>query len=197
MADDWAIPAYSVRVSKRARQVTIKVSSLAGLEVVVPTRFKRSDIPDILRSKAGWIEKSLAKIRPAEELRRPDSFQLGLLGESWSVDYEPTTTERVTVSEQTGNSLVLSGPVAAPTTVAATLNQWLQKRAKSVLPPWLERLSEELSLPFSRVSVRRHTWTIPRNSGNCLKLSNPTPVRPPPKCEMRPSRCRAGHKSKG
>ena len=50
---------------------------------------------------------------------------------------------------------MLTGPVKDPVLVADSLNQWLQKRAKAVLVPWLGRLSSELSLPFNRVSVRR------------------------------------------
>jgi len=155
MNQHWKLPDYSVRVSKHARRVTIKVSSWAGLEVVIPPRFKRSDIPQILQSKAGWIKKSLEKTGPLEELTRPEGVELTMLGETWSADYSPDNSERVRVSESKGNILSLTGPVDDPVTVAAALNQWLQKRAKAVLTPWLGEISAELSLPFSRVSVRR------------------------------------------
>jgi hypothetical protein len=155
MSQNWTIPEYSIRESKRVRRVTIKVSSWTGLEVVVPVGFKRSEIPKILQSKARWIQRSLARTHPVEELTRPESVQLGMLDEAWHADYSLAPTERVRVSEQAGNVLLLTGPVADPVLVAGGLNQWLQKRAKDVLAPWLGRLSEELALPFSRVSVRR------------------------------------------
>ena len=155
MSQDWTIPEYSIRESRRARQVTIKVSSWTGLEVVVPVGFKRSEIPKILQARARWIQRSLARTHPVEELARPESICLGMLDETWSAEYRIAPTERVKVSEQAGNVLLLSGPVDDPVPVAGGLNQWLQKRAKDVLAPWLGRLSEELSLPFSRVSVRR------------------------------------------
>jgi predicted metal-dependent hydrolase len=155
MSEDWTIPEYKIRESRRARQVTIKVSSWTGLEVVVPVGFKRSEIPKILKSKARWIERSLARTHPVEELKRPESIQLGMLDEIWRAEYALASTERVKVSEQGGNVLLLTGPVEHPILVAGGLNQWLQKRAKAVLVPWLSRLSSELSLPFSRVSVRR------------------------------------------
>ena len=59
MTQGWNIPAYIVRESKRARRVTIKVSARAGLEVVVPVGFDRSEIPKVLHSKARWITKHL------------------------------------------------------------------------------------------------------------------------------------------
>ena len=155
MTESWTIPAYDVRESKRARQVIIKVSPWSGLEVVVPVGFGRSEIPEILRNKAGWIRKNLERTHPPEELKRPKSISLGLLGETWRAEYSHSPARRLSLSEHAGNALLLTGPVDDPVIVAASLNQWLQERAKEVLVPWLDRLSAELSLPFSRAAVRR------------------------------------------
>lgn len=155
MSLDWTMPEYTVRVSKRARQVTIKVSPWTGLEVVVPVGFKHSGIQKILQSKADWIRKSIENTHPVEELKRPTSIDLHLLDESWIPDYLPSDAQKISISEQTGRVLRMTGPVEDPVLVAAALNQWLQKRAKQALVPWLESLSSELSLPFNRVSVRR------------------------------------------
>ena len=155
MTRDWTIPAYSVRESKRARRVTIKVSSSSGLEVVVPVGFDRSEIPEIVRSKARWITKNLKQTRPAEELKSPTSIRLELLDEAWRTEYSSSPGKRVALSEQDGRLLSLTGSVDDPVIVAAALNRWLQQRAKEVLVPWLHQLSSELSLPFSRVTIRR------------------------------------------
>ena len=155
MTQAWTMPEYSVRESKRARQVIIKISSSMGLEVVVPVRFSRSEIPAILWAKARWIEKTLEQTRLVEELKRPKSITFGLLDENWKAEYSPAQTQQVGLFEKAGNVLLLTGPVEDPVAVAETLNRWVQKRAKEVLVPWLGRLSSELSLPFSRVSVRR------------------------------------------
>lgn len=87
MSQGWNIPAYNVRESKRARRVTIKVSSRAGLEVVVPVGFDQSELPAILQAKAGWITNNLQKTRPVEGLDRPDFVGLRLLGETWRTEY--------------------------------------------------------------------------------------------------------------
>ena len=151
----WTIPDYKVQESKRARRVTIKVSSRSGLEVVVPVGFDRSEIPEILQSKAGWITKSLERTPPAEGLQRPVSIDLRSLGETWRAEYSPSPGERLYLSEREGNILSLTGAVEDPAFVAAMLNRWLQLRAKDVLLPWLHRLSGELALPFRRVTIRR------------------------------------------
>ncbi|MDA1128075.1 MAG: SprT family zinc-dependent metalloprotease [Chloroflexi bacterium] len=155
MMQGWTIPDYKVRESKRARRVTIRVSSWSGLEVVVPVGFKRSEIPELLQSKARWIKNNLERTRPVEELQRPVSIGLTMLGETWQADYSASPAARLGVAERDGRFLSLTGPVEDPVTVAKALNQWLQQRAKNVLVPWLHQLSEELSLPFSRASIRR------------------------------------------
>lgn len=155
MTQGWTMPDYNVRESKRARRVTIRVSSWSGLEVVVPVGFNQSEIPKLLQSKAAWIMKNLDRTRPAEELERPLSIGLRLLGETWQAEYFPAPRERLGVSERDGHVLSLSGPVEDALIVAGALNRWLQQRAKDVLIPWLHRLSNELSLPFSRAKIRR------------------------------------------
>ena len=155
MTQGWTIPAHSVRESKRARRVTIKVSPRSGLEVVVPVGFDRSEIPEILQAKAGWITKNLEQTRPVEELKRPASICLALLDETWQTAYSVAPGQRMSLREREGFVLSLTGPVDDPAIVAAALNRWLQRRAKDVLVPWLNRLSAELSLPFRRAGVRR------------------------------------------
>ena len=155
MTEGWTIPDYNIRESKRARRMTIKVSSWTGLEVVVPVGFNQKHIAEFVQSKSRWIKKALENTHPVEELKRPESVELGLQNDTWSVEYSPSPDQRVGLLEQPGNLLLLTGPVNSPVTVAAALNQWLQKRAVGVLKPWLGQLGTELSLPFSRVSVRR------------------------------------------
>ncbi len=155
MIQDWTPPDYSVRESRRARRVTIKVSSWLGLEVVVPVGFDRSEIPEILQSKARWITKNLKRTGPVEELQRPDSISLKLVGETWRTEYSPSQGESLYLSERAVNVLSLTGAVDDPAFVAAALNRWLQRRAKDVLVPWLHRLSAELALPFNHAAVRR------------------------------------------
>ena len=155
MTEGRVIPDYVIRESRRARRMTIKVSSWTGLEVVVPIGFDRNNIAEFVESKARWIRKALERTHPVEELKRPESIQLGLLNDTWNVEYSPYQEQRLSLLEQPGNVLLLTGAVNSPVTVAAALNQWLQKKASGELKPWLGRLGTELSLPFSRVSVRR------------------------------------------
>ena len=119
MSQWWTLPKHKVRVSKRAKQVTIKISTHNGLEVVVPTGFDKSTIPEILRSKARWIEKNMIHMQPLENLKRPDTIQLNLLSEFWHVEYDYSPSEKIKVLEQDGTILLVTGPVNDPAAVAS------------------------------------------------------------------------------
>jgi predicted metal-dependent hydrolase len=143
----------------------LKLSRTTGLEVVVPLGFDESRIPEILESKAGWISKHLGKARPFEKLQRPRSIELKAIQEWWRVEYLATSEGRPTVHEGGDGALVVEGAVDDPLRVAGALNEWLQAKAGKVLIPWLQELSRDLSIPFSRVTIRRQKtrW------GSCSK----------------------------
>ena len=82
--------AYPVQLTALREQVG-NAFAAAGLEVVVPVKFNRSEIPAILWTKARWIEKTLAQTRPAKELKRPESITFGLLDENWKAEYSPSS----------------------------------------------------------------------------------------------------------
>jgi len=55
---------YAVRVSARARRVTLRIAPPEGLVVVVPRDFSRGKIPSIIEERRTWIEKTLARVLP-------------------------------------------------------------------------------------------------------------------------------------
>lgn len=56
-------PPHSVRVSRRARRVSLRVSHGKGLEVVLPPHADPACIPDLLTRNRGWIERTLRRMR--------------------------------------------------------------------------------------------------------------------------------------
>ena len=53
---------YTLRESHRAKRVILRVG-VKGLEVVVPRRFGRRQLPDIIEDHRDWIEKELQRIQ--------------------------------------------------------------------------------------------------------------------------------------
>lgn len=77
---------YSVRVSPRAKRVTLRISPPDGLVVVVPKGFRKVDIAPIVEARRPWIEKALERILPSTAVKScndpPESFLFPLTGKT-------------------------------------------------------------------------------------------------------------------
>ena len=78
-----SLPGYRVRESNRAKHVSIKISVEGDVEVVVPPRFDRAQLPSILEKRRDWILKTRARLlsdRPQAtddwHLKKPDTILL-------------------------------------------------------------------------------------------------------------------------
>ncbi|MBD2022688.1 M48 family metallopeptidase [Leptolyngbya sp. FACHB-36] len=150
---------YTIRESRKAKHVSLKLSSLGNLEVIVPFGFDQRDIPAILQKKQHWIDRATERIKAQVQhsdtaAERPEQICLRAIGEAWQVEYCPTTWHGVKLTASPFR-LVLSGQVANPSLCQATLQQWVAHKAGLHLISWLQSVSQELALPFERASVRQ------------------------------------------
>lgn len=151
-------PAYSLRISKKARHVHIKIIPNKGIEVVVPVRQqKRVVIADILSEKKTWIEKHLATltIRPIETVSQ---LSLRAINQVWDLEYQQTTKKQIQGIVRPGgtktHSIILHGDIEDLTRTKMWLKTWLKEVAQEHLLPWLYALSIEHGLPFNKATVR-------------------------------------------
>lgn len=79
------LPAYTVRVSDRAKSVRISLSVEAGLEVVIPVNYDRQKVPELVQTKRDWIIRNQLKLDQREAFFQsqaphelPDSINLRL-----------------------------------------------------------------------------------------------------------------------
>lgn len=176
-------PEYTVRVSERARRARLVMTEERGLEIVIPRRFDRRQIPGLVASKREWIER--AAVRVAAKRRRleqdpprlPDRIALPAVGEEWVVEYREGGTRagdpscepagvcaagagRVAVREHPGRRLVVTGDVDDVEACRAALCRWLRRRAKQALAPRLAEIALQHRLSYGRVTVRlqRTRW---------------------------------------
>ncbi len=156
-----SLPAYTLRVSARARQVRIEVSVRHGLVVVVPKGFARSRIPAVLQGSQGWIEKALSRLgqgaaavmAPPPEL--PRQIALRAIGEDWIVQTKASEEPWVRASEAGTGILLVSGGVSHVPACLHVLRFWLQRKSHQRLVPWLRQISLDEGLPFERALVKR------------------------------------------
>ncbi len=152
---------YQVRVSPKAKHVSLRISDVGELEVVIPKGFDRKNIPEIVQKKRRWIEKTIAKVK-AERSRLqqgaqtlPQQVQFAAIGENWQIEYAPNTALQTPVQELPDGRLVVQVDINHPLLAQNSLRAWLAYKAEINLIPWLRRVSEETGLSFSRASVRQ------------------------------------------
>ncbi|MDO9508912.1 MAG: SprT family zinc-dependent metalloprotease [Thermovirgaceae bacterium] len=118
---------YSVRVSPRAKRVTLKISPPDGLVVVIPRAFKKDKVPAIVEDRRHWIERALSKVLPAgiskEGALPPGSFFFALPGKSFGL---------------AGDDILLH----------------LRALAEDHLVPWAWKVANETGLRPERFSIR-------------------------------------------
>jgi predicted metal-dependent hydrolase len=165
---------YRIRTSARARNVRLHVSARDGLMVVVPRGFDLRRLPAIVEGKRSWVEThlrrfsgeaSLAAGAPAAEL--PELLNLPALAEAWQVEYHPARTCRIGVMVAEPGRLVVYGAVEDPAACIDVLKQWLQRRTRDEIVPWLVRLSQLSGLAYREAVVRgqKTRWASCSSSG--------------------------------
>ncbi len=154
MTDDTSLP-YSLRISPRARYAKLQVKPFGGLEIVIPKRFPRREVPRLLEQHASWIHRQLerqARLRAAVQI--PRSIELAFDGSVTSI--EPAHLEAGTTpdlfAEPGRNSLRLDSDDFE--SQLGELRRWIRARAQASLPPLLRQLSRQTGLAFNRVSIR-------------------------------------------
>jgi predicted metal-dependent hydrolase len=144
-----------VRVSHRARRLTIRVYPDARVEVVVPPKVRPAEVERFVSAHREWIDarRALAlRNRPVPqpfppgeiELRMTaDRLRLHLAGGSGSL--------RITAVDPI---LRVTG-AAPPAKLRRALRSWLLRAARERLEPRVAAIAQAMGVEYSRVSIRR------------------------------------------
>jgi predicted metal-dependent hydrolase len=158
---------YTIKVSRRARHVSLRINQADGLVVVIPVGFDERRIPKVLAEKADWINRTRKRLehlpRPATpELAQlfPTCIHLPLSGESWTVEYVPSKTRGITLTQPVRHTLRLTGAISSRSQCGAALRRWTTRRAKAILPDLLRSTARELGFTLGEISIRnqRTRW---------------------------------------
>jgi predicted metal-dependent hydrolase len=158
------LPAYTVRVSDRAKSVRLSLSVEDGLEVVIPANYDHHKVPELIHQKRDWIVRNQLKLDQREAFLQsqaphqlPDRINLRSLGEDWQIEYQqlPTKSRSIDIQEKpTELKLVLSGNIADIEACKFFLRQWLIKKAEKHLFNWLRKVSIRINLPYRTTAIR-------------------------------------------
>ena len=177
--------AWSVRISRRARRLSMRVFPGGRVEVVVPPGTGVAAVERFVSRHREWAERRSREQRllaPEAVDCRPVTVRLALLGRTWGVDY--AVGRRAHAEETDDGRLVLHLPALADRHASAALVPWLMRVAAHELPARLRPLAAQLGIDYGRLSVRRQRtrWgscsargTISLNV--CLMFQRPEVVR--------------------
>lgn len=147
---------YSIRKSRRARHVRLRVSAHEGLVVVIPGDFDVRQVPGIVRERLPWIQRALGKINPMlhrkEEL--PEKIQLRSIGEEWSVICFRSEGGRNFLTESSERVLEIHTVADDPAVQCDLLRNWLRRKAEIELLPRLEDTAKRCGFSYNRAMVR-------------------------------------------
>lgn len=166
---------YTIKVSRRARHVSLRITQEDGLVVIIPVGFDENRVPRILAEKANWIARTQKRLthqpRPASpELAQafPPFIYLPLTGATWKVEYVSSPSRSITLTQPDQQTLRLTGAVGSRSLCGVALRRWISRQARIILPPALIALAREKNIVIGNITIRnqRTRW------GSCSRLKS-------------------------
>ncbi|MGH8222355.1 MAG: M48 family metallopeptidase [Woeseiaceae bacterium] len=179
------LPGFAVRVSTRARRLSIKVYPRGKVEVVVPKRTRPADVQSFVLENRDWIDRARRSfgVDPgAETFVLPERIELQAIGESVAVRYLPSAARRTVRYRCAQGLLTLSGRTADEQLCQTALRRWLAETARETFEPRLAALVRLTGISYERLHIRaqRTCWGSHSSSGtislNLCLLFLPPPV---------------------
>ena len=149
--------AWNVRVSRRARRLSVRVYPGGRVEVVVPPGASAVTVERFVGLHRRWIDDRVADLSASGgtvESLRPDRIDLPALGIGYTLDFRPDHKD-VRVATTTGQRLVVSGRIEDESRVAKALQRWLADLAQRELGRELLQMAQRCGLQFRRMQIRR------------------------------------------
>ncbi len=149
---------YALRVSNRARNVTLKVNRANGLVVVVPKDFDRSLLPDILTSRQQWIDRQLERFEALPgrfELDWPPSrMELTGVNRCFLLEYAESRENGVRITQEDASLLVQVPAGATNEMLVNRFVRWLKQIAQTECEQVAAELSSVTGLTYTKLVVR-------------------------------------------
>ncbi|MGH8239057.1 MAG: M48 family metallopeptidase [Steroidobacteraceae bacterium] len=180
-ADRW-----TVRVSGRARRLSVRVYPGGRVEVVVPPGASPAAVQKFIGTHRQWIDRRVEDLSTAAaaDNSRPASINLPAIGRHYGVEYQHAAQSSASVRVAGENGLIVSGPLHNERAIAPALRSWLTDLAHEQLGSELAKVASECGFRYGRAQIRkqRTRWGSCSASGTislnmCLLFLRPQVVR--------------------
>jgi len=154
---------WEIRVSPRARTAKLQIKPFGGLEVVIPSRFPRSQIPHLVAKHADWVRRQLDRCKAERSpIELPQEIFLGF-------DLSRT---RILYQDSSQSCLCAANDIVVNATGyhdrIGQLRRWVRNRAWTCFPERLQVLSIRSGLGYRKLSIRsqKSRWGSCSSKGN-------------------------------
>jgi predicted metal-dependent hydrolase len=105
---------WNIRVSRRARRLSVRVYPGGKVEVVVPPGASPATVERFVGTHRSWIDDRVADLSAISAVAaetRPISIVLSAVGRSYVLEYRRTAASDVQVTPTLGNTLLVAGAI--------------------------------------------------------------------------------------
>ena len=164
------VSGFSVRVSARAKRLSIKVFPRGRVEVVVPRRTRASDVRAFVEENRDWIERSrdaFAAEHEPEPFALPDVIHLPTIDRVVRVRYKFVADSKSIRYHYAAGVLTLTGQTRSDKLCVKALRRWLSTTARGEFEPRLRALAILTEAPFKKIQIRaqRTCWGSRSSTG--------------------------------
>jgi predicted metal-dependent hydrolase len=145
-------------ISPNAKYLRLQISSLKGLELIVPRGVNKNSILKFIKDHQDWISK---KIRIPE-----DDFLF--LGDKVTIMTHHIPESKYYEFTFKDNVLTITGHFSAKTNIPSLYEGWLYLRGRNVLVEQTQKISRQHGFRPGKIGVRRQTsrWGSCSGKGN-------------------------------
>lgn len=153
---------YTIRESKRAKRINIRVLPKKGLELVYPVKVKQPTPKELLTKNQEWVLSTLDKVQERVETQFRRAYEQGeifrYLGEDKTLNLIQKThgtTATVQVNDETLDvSLPPNVDLSDKAILYSVMESFYRHHAKIYLPNRTRELADKLGLEVNRIFIK-------------------------------------------